>query len=83
VDARASEMHNYSLLLPNNFRRYLEDVYFAHFDPNNPDVLSRHSVAHGVAPADDYSLKGASVGLLILDQLSFYLGSQIITDGAG
>ncbi len=76
VDARADEMHNFSLLLPNNFRRYLEEVYFANFDPNNPNVLSRHSVAHGVAPANDYSLKGATIGLLILDQLSFYLGIQ-------
>lgn len=76
VETGAKERHSYSLLLPNNFRRYLEDVYFANFDPNNPDVLSRHSVAHGVAPVDDYSLKGATIGLLILDQLSFYLGPQ-------
>jgi hypothetical protein len=76
VDAGSKQRHSFSLLLPNNFRRYLEDVYFANFDPNNPDVLSRHSVAHGVAPVDDYSLKGATIGLLILDQLSFYLGSQ-------
>ena len=31
---------------------------------------------HGVAPADLFSLKGAIIGLLILDQLSFYVGSQ-------
>jgi hypothetical protein len=76
VDAKATERHGNSLLLPNNFRRYLEEVYFASFDPNDPKILSRHTVSHGVAPAENFSLKGAIIGLLILDQLSFYIGSQ-------
>jgi hypothetical protein len=76
VDAKATERHGYSLLLPNNFRRYLEKVYFANFDPDDPKILSRHTVSHGVAPAENFSLKGAIIGLLILDQLSFYIGSQ-------
>jgi hypothetical protein len=76
VQAKAPERHDHSLLLPNNFRRYLEEVYFANFDPNDPKVLSRHTVSHGVAPAENFSLKGSIIGLLILDQLSFYIGSQ-------
>jgi hypothetical protein len=76
VEARKSERHGFSMLLPNRFSRYLEEVYFADFDPNNQAVLSRNSVAHGVAPAADFSLKGATIGLLVLDQLSFYIGSQ-------
>jgi len=76
VDAKAVERHGHSLLLPNNFRRYLEEVYFANFDPNDPKVLSRHTVSHGVAPAENFSLKGAILGLLILDQLSFYIGQK-------
>lgn len=35
-----------------------------------------NTVSHGVAPAELFSLKGAIIGLLILDQLSFYVGSQ-------
>jgi hypothetical protein len=73
IDANVTNRHDYSALLPNNFSRYLTDVYFANFDPKNPEILSRHSVAHGVAPANDFSLKAATIGLLLLDQLSFYL----------
>jgi hypothetical protein len=76
IEAKGSERHPYSLLLPINFLRYLKDVYFAGFDPKNPNVLSRHTVSHGVVPTDLLSLKGATIGLLILDQLSFYVGSQ-------
>ncbi len=66
-----------SLLLPTNFRRYLDEVYFASFDPNNPVGLNRNTVSHGVAPEDDFSLKGATIGLLILEQLTFYLTSSL------
>ena len=62
-----------SLLLPERFRRYLDDVYFAKFEPSSPEVVSRHSVAHGVAPADKFDLKAATIGLLTLEQLAFYL----------
>lgn len=80
LQARATERHASSMLLPANFRRYLDEVYFANFDPANPDVLSRHSVSHGVAPAEFFSLKGAVIGLLLLDQLSFYIRSQDQSD---
>ena len=67
----STERHS-MLLLPEKFRRYLVEVYFAAFDPKNPSGLSRHTVAHGVAPQDAFSEKAAVVGFLILDQLSYY-----------
>ena len=76
VEAHADQRHAYSLLLPGRFQRYLKEIYFANFDPNNPKVLSRHSVSHGVAPADLFSQKAALIGLLTLDQISFCLGSE-------
>jgi hypothetical protein len=67
--------HGYSLLLPHKFREYLQRVYFADFHTDKPEttkVISRHTVAHGVAPAEAFNLKASTLGLLIVDQLSFY-----------
>jgi hypothetical protein len=74
VEGKGHDSRNYSFLLPDNFRRYLKEVYFAGFDPQNPTVLSRHSVSHGVAPVSNFALKETVIGLLILDQLSYYIG---------
>ena len=76
VEARAAEFHQYSWLLPEMFRRYMKDVYFASFVPGQPATLSRNSVGHGVASADDFNMKGAMIGILILDQLFYFLPSQ-------
>jgi hypothetical protein len=51
-------------------------VYFAGFDsaaaPCDPSIaLSRHSVAHGVAPPDAFTAIRAATGFLVLHQL-FY-----------
>jgi hypothetical protein len=62
-------------LLPEKFRMYMSDVYFANFDPMSPRGLSRNTVAHGVAPLDEYSEKAAIIGFLILEQLSFYMAA--------
>jgi len=70
VEPVGEERHPYSLLLPDNFSRFLSEVYFEEFDPRNPDVLSRHSVCHGVASGPQFSQQGALLGFLILDQLS-------------
>ena len=67
----------YSLFLPKNFRRFLKEVYFAGFDPRNPVGLSRNTVSHGVASLEDFTLKGSLIGLLILDQLFFYMRPQM------
>lgn len=65
--------HPNSLLFPEKFRSFLRDVYFANFDPRNPDGLSRHTVAHGVAPASRLDRKGTVVGFLILLQITALL----------
>lgn len=64
------------LLLPERFRTYLDEVYFANFDPNSTAVLSRNSVGHGVAEQADYDLKAATIGLLIIDQISYFLPDE-------
>lgn len=61
-----------SLLLPLYFKKFLKDVYFAKFDGNYSDKVSRHTIAHGVAAPEAFSEKSATLGFLILDQL-FYL----------
>ena len=62
-----------SLLLPEKFHSFLKDVYFANFDPNGNKPLSRHSVSHGVANVELFTFKGAIIGFLILEQISYYV----------
>lgn len=76
VQARNNVDKSGFLLLPEKFRSYLEDVYFATFDPNAPAVLSRNSVGHGVAEQMDYNQKAATIGLLIIDQISYFLPDE-------
>ena len=59
-------------LLPEKFKRYLSEVYFRKFDPNQPEGVSRNTVSHGVAPVDAFSEKGSVIGFLILDQLLYF-----------
>lgn len=66
-----------ALLLPEKFKTYLTEIYFANFDPKNPTGMSRNTVAHGVAKKDEYSEKAVVVGFLILDQLSFYMAADV------
>jgi hypothetical protein len=73
IDAREAEHHDFSLLSPDTFRRYLTDAYFASFEPGKNASLSRHSVGHGVATIEQFNEKGATLGFLILDQLFFFL----------
>lgn len=63
-----------SLLLPQRFKRYLDEVYFAKFDPETKDIpFSRHSVGHGVANVSDFNRKSAVLGILIVHQLFYFL----------
>lgn len=65
-----------SLLMPRNFRNYLKKFLGKSFDTHGGKVgLSRHSHAHGVTPAEEYSQDKAVIGFLILDQISYYLGN--------
>ena len=59
-----------SLLLPDRFKRYLSEVYFAAFDPRNPQGVSRHKVSHGVIAAKSLDCKAATLAFLILLQIS-------------
>nr|WP_152029978.1 hypothetical protein [Pseudomonas sp. LPH1] len=71
--------HQYSRLLPDKFQKFLETVYFASFTPDNVTSLSRHTVSHGVAPSELYSLKAAVLGVLIVEQLCFHLPPRTST----
>lgn len=65
-----------NILLPKMFHKYLDEVYFRNFDPNNPTELSRNTIAHGVAKSQDFSNKAATIGFLILDQLFYFIPTQ-------
>jgi len=76
--ALAAKMQNEdSLLLPHRFRKYLDNVYFKHFDPDAPDIdVSRHSIAHGVASASNFNSKSAAISILIIHQLFYFLQNE-------
>jgi hypothetical protein len=73
TEARQEELHPHSWLLPDKFRRFMQESYFAHFTPGQPAELSRNTVGHGVATAEQFNEKAACLGLLVVDQLFFYL----------
>lgn len=76
--------HSCSLLLPDKLRKYLHEVYFAQFDPNDPNpavTINRNTVSHGLAPPELFSLKASTIGLLIVEQLSYYLALDTDTGG--
>ena len=67
---------DHSLLLPQDFLKYLNSSFFKHFDPATAtEDLSRHSVAHGAASEKGYSAEKALQALLTLDQIYFYLST--------
>jgi hypothetical protein len=73
VQSSSDPSHPHSWLLPERFRWYLEEAYFANFQPGQPAKVSRNSVGHGVASAANFNLKAACVGLLVVDQLYWLL----------
>jgi hypothetical protein len=73
VNALPDEQKSYNFLLPLKFQQYLSEVFFRNFDPNLTVEISRNSVSHGVAPFSEFNLKSATIALLIVDQLYFYL----------
>lgn len=73
----AEQRHEESALLPRRFQQYLMNFYFQAFDEQAGDVpLSRHSVAHGIARAEDFERMRATLGFLILDQIFYHLGPK-------
>jgi hypothetical protein len=76
IEARKGDSHGFSWLLPEMFQKYLDEAYFAHFEPGKPARMSRNSVGHGVADAADFNQKAACIGFLVLDQLFYFLPNQ-------
>ena len=64
-----------SLLLPQQFLRYMRGYTYARVDPGKAEasVMSRHSVAHGRAMAKAYTMERALQSILTLDQINFYV----------
>jgi hypothetical protein len=83
TEGRRSELHENSWLLPDGFRRFLEEAYIADFEPGKPAKLSRNSVGHGVASQEEFREKGACLSLLIVHQLFFYLPeTEVVEESA-
>ena len=77
IGKRLTENDDRSLLLPQQFLEYLIESVFANFNLETGTIdLSRHSAAHGVATAKDYTGIKALQTLLALDQICFYLPSR-------
>jgi hypothetical protein len=62
------------MLLPEKFRKYLNEVIFRSWQSPEPaNFVSRHTVAHGVAPLEAYNQCAAIVGLFAVMQLALYV----------
>lgn len=67
----------HSALMPLQFRNFLRSYYFNNFDEATGDVaLSRNTVGHGVSNPADHNLRTASLGFMIIDQISYYLAAS-------
>jgi hypothetical protein len=73
TEAREETLHSHSWLLSAPFRRFINEAYFANFTPGQLANLSRNTVGHGVATVEQFNEKAACLGLLVVDQLFFYL----------
>ncbi len=72
VAAKRDDLEFQSLVLPERFETYLNQVYFRSFKPDDSEIeVSRHSVSHGEVPVEKLNLKSSVVSILIVHQL-FY-----------
>jgi hypothetical protein len=79
VKTAADDPADYTPLLPDKFRQYLESVYFAAFNPDDLKIkVSRNSIGHGVVSTDEVSLKSATISLLLVDQLCYCFTGQSV-----
>ena len=62
-----------SRVLPHKFQRYLKEIYFQSFNPDELAGMSRNSIGHGVAPSSEFSEKAAVIGFLIIDQIFYHM----------
>ena len=73
-EAGANKVGVKSLLFPRQFQKYLEDFLCKSFDFSSGEIIfSRHSHAHGVSEANDYTQDKAIIGFLIMDQIFYYI----------
>ncbi len=83
LDGMRKELDEHStvlsgIFLPQQFVDFLDKFYFRAFDLATGDTnVSRHSVGHGVADIADFSQKKALIGILIVDQLGYYVRLQM------
>ena len=71
--ARAVAGSDHSLLMAVPFLDYLRGVVFANFDVEAGEIeLSRNTVGHGVAQAEQYTKARALQMILVLDQIYFF-----------
>ena len=62
-----SNIREESLLLPRRFERYLQEVYFAKFEPDVlTESVSRNSISHGVVVAQQMDKKSRNYRLFYL-----------------
>lgn len=80
TEAREGELLPTSWLLPDPFRRFIRESYFADFTPGQPAAFSRNSVGHGIATPEQFNEKAACIGLLMVDQLLFFLPAVSATE---
>jgi hypothetical protein len=74
LESVAKEKDGLNLYLPEDFTKYLIKFFFAPFNLKEEKVpLSRHSLAHGVAKESDFDKIKAFQGIMILDQIFFYV----------
>lgn len=74
AQARARFDTEDALGFPKRFSSYLANVVFRGFETDGPADLTRNSALHGVAPAETYTRARALQLLLVLDQLSSFMG---------
>lgn len=73
VEAGATRLSPASPLLAVRFLEFLKTRFLPNFDPSRPEGLTRHTVSHGVASAEEFDRKGALLGLLIVNQLRYFV----------
>ena len=73
VETGATRLSPLSPLLAGRFLEYLTTRFLPKFDPSRPEGLTRHTVSHGVASAEEFDRKGALLGLLIVSQLRYFV----------
>ena len=75
--AVANELISPTIFLPYQFKEYLQRYYFKNYSLRKQQFdLSRHSIGHGTSKSGEYSQKRALLGILMIDQLSYYLSLE-------